>query len=31
MTHDEFFEGYAKRSGVAVERLKELGLVAKPC
>ena len=31
MTKDEFEKGYAKRSGITVERLGELGLFALPC
>ena len=31
MTREEFEEGYAKRSGVTVERLHELGQVAVRC
>ena len=31
MTCEEFEEGYAKRSGMTVERLHELGQVAIPC
>ena len=31
MTREEFEEGYARRSGMTVERLHELGQVAIPC
>ena len=31
MTKEEFEEGYARRSGITVERLHELGEIAVPC
>lgn len=31
LTADEFERGYAERSGITVERLRELGRVVRPC